>query len=592
MLSSAQEDIKHWAIGRPIGHYRRLCPFCSHTRVKKHERCLSVEVKDNRAIYICWHGDCGEKGVVLFEEKKAERPAPMVQRTTGAVKHISHTLDTFALDWLKKRGISEATAKTFKVVAAQAFFPAIKRNTAAVAFPYIDNDRVVGHKVRSVEDKANVCDRPLTTLCGLHCVDMEEEASLTICEGEPDMLAMGEAGVLNATSVPNGASSFTANNKEGDDQTVFGFLWSAKDIIDKAKKVYIATDNDAPGEKLADELARRIGRHKCWKVEYPDGCKDANDTLLRHGGEVLKACVDTAKPWPVAGLYEAETFFPQVRELFTNGYGERVKTGISDLDEYYSIEKGMLTVVTGIPANGKSTFVDQLMLNAARLHGSTFAVCSFENPIHVHIAKLSEMLVGKHFFQSDLPGPVMEEDELEGALPFIHRHFKFMQQEDGAKADIESIIERIKTAVFRWGVRGAVIDPYNYIQRPKSAESETQWIDDVLTRIRLLAQAYDLHIWFIAHPTKLVSDSEGNYPPPRGYSISGSGSWYSKADFGLTVHRERNLPGVVRIINWKTRWHWLGKEGEVSLLWDNVHHCYMTGIQPEIEPYNGDMWYD
>ncbi len=157
------------------------------------------------------------------------------------------------------------------------------------------------------------------------------------------------------------------------------------------------------------------------------------------------------------------------------------------------------------------------------------------------------------------------------------------QQEDGAKATIDSIIERIKTAVFRWGVRGIVIDPYNYIERDKSAESETQFIDDILTKLKLLAGVYDLHIWFVAHPTKLQQDVDGNYSPPRGYSISGSASWYSKADFGITVHRMRE-GGEVKVINWKTRFNWLGKEGEATILYDETRSVYISDIMTDLMP--------
>ena len=161
-------------------------------------------------------------------------------------------------------------------------------------------------------------------------------------------------------------------------------------------------------------------------------------------------------------------------------------------------------------------------------------------------------------------------------MPFIVNHFKFLSQDDGRKASLESIIERIKTAVFRWGINGAVIDPYNYISRPKDADSETVWIDDMLTQLRLLAVAHDLHLWFVAHPTKMQMDGEGKYPPPRGYSISGSSAWYAKADFGLTIYREQAKPGVVRLINWKTRFDWLGQEGEREFLYDNQTNTYLS----------------
>ena len=38
-----------------VGTLRALCPRCSHTRVKRNDRCLSVTVKSDRAVWHCHH---------------------------------------------------------------------------------------------------------------------------------------------------------------------------------------------------------------------------------------------------------------------------------------------------------------------------------------------------------------------------------------------------------------------------------------------------------------------------------------------------------------------------------------------------------
>ena len=98
----------------------------------------------------------------------------------------------------------------------------------------------------------------------------------------------------------------------------------------------------------------------------------------------------------------------------------------------------------------------------------------------------------------------------------------------------------------------------------------------MLTKLRLMAQYHGIHLWLVAHPTKLQPDRDGVYPPPRGYSISGSAAWYSKADFGLTVYRIPDKPGQVKFINWKTRYDWMGKEGEATILYDVATHQFLT----------------
>lgn len=570
-FSRDEKDVlREWAKGQRRGVHRRTCPACSPTRRNSKSRCLTVTVEHDHIVMCCHH--CGREGATKLDMAKPSFVPPVVETfRKGAIKRLDKALGEASLAYLSSRGISEKTAQVFNLVGARAYFPELGREEEAVAFPYEK-----GHKFKSVKEKAFVCDQPLSSLFGQGEVDLVESPDLLICEGECDQLAFYEAGILNATSVPNGSSSFTKTNPDGTMREQLGFLWSARELIEKATRIVIATDADDPGDKLADELSRRIGRHRCWRVTYPDGCKDANDVLMKHGAAALAKAYAEAKPWPIDGLFEAEKYFPEVDDLFVNGFAEKISTGLTDVDDIFSVSPGLLTVVTGIPGSGKSTFIDQIMVNLARQKEYVCAICSFENPPAVHIGKLMQMLYQKHFFPTDDIGPRMERKEVDAIKPFIHRHFKFLQQEDGKKATVESIIERIKTAVFRWGVQVVVIDPYNYIARKNNEESETSWIDNMLTELRLVASLYKLHIFFVAHPTKMPMDADGNYQVPKGYSISGSAAWFSKPDFGLTVHREPNT-NAVRIVNWKTRYDWLGKIGEVKVIYDNLTHNYQCG---------------
>lgn len=579
----AKAELRQWAQGRALGKYRRTCPDCSPTRKNSKDECLSVRIESEHMLLSCHH--CERSGATKLVENAPKFIPPEYEKPNGkAVKRKDVGLSNDALEFLKTRGISLKTAQVFSLIQARAYFLRIKRETEAVAYPYFVNGKVHGHKFRSTEEKDHVCDLPLGSLFGIQNVDLTESDDLIICEGEIDALTFYEAGIPNATSVPNGSGSFSNYNDDGTMRQQLGFLWDAKDKIDAAKRVIIASDNDGPGEKLAEELARRIGRHRCWVIKYPTDCKDANDVLLKHGPSALAECLSAAEPWPVEGLYEASKYFSEVDELYDNGFGERISTGLSAVDEIFSVGPGLLTVVTGVPGNGKSTFIDQILVNLARSRGYVSALCSFENPPAVHIGKLMQMLYQKHFFETDKPGARMSKAEVEAIKPFIHRHFRFIHQDDGKKSTVESIIERIKTAVFRWGIQVVVIDPYNYIARNPKADSETQWIDEMLTELRITASLYGLHIFFVAHPTKMPMDSDGSYHVPKGYSISGSAAWFSKPDFGLTVHRVPNT-GDVKIVNWKTRYDWLGKVGEVTVLYDGTAHVYLSDNFTDAIPY-------
>ena len=83
-------------------------------------------------------------------------------------------------------------------------------------------------------------------------------------------------------------------------------------------RIVLATDNDEPGQALAEELARRLGRERCLLVRWPQGAesvaqadghrspgylKDANEVLVNGGAEALRECVANADPYPIRGLF-------------------------------------------------------------------------------------------------------------------------------------------------------------------------------------------------------------------------------------------------------------------------------------------------
>ena len=91
----------------------------------------------------------------------------------------------------------------------------------------------------------------------------------------------------------------------------------------------------------------------------------------------------------------------------------------------------------------------------------------------------------------------------------------------------------------RYGIRGLVIDPYNELdhQRPVHM-NETEYVSQMLTKVKRFAQHNDVHVWFVAHPRQLQG---WRGEPPNLYDISGSAHFINKADNGLVIHRNRDL---------------------------------------------------
>ncbi|XP_057465094.1 primase homolog protein-like [Actinidia eriantha] len=114
--------------------------------------------------------------------------------------------------------------------------------------------------------------------------DIEEADEIIIVEGEIDKLSMEEAGFLNCLSVPDGAPQKLSTKElpSPEKDYTFQYLWNCKEYLDKASRIILATDSNKPGAALAEKLARRLGRERCWRVSWPKkdefSCfKDANE---------------------------------------------------------------------------------------------------------------------------------------------------------------------------------------------------------------------------------------------------------------------------------------------------------------------------
>jgi twinkle protein len=573
-MSAAVEEV----VGRLTESCRIVCPICSETRKKKNERSLSVTVKSDVTLYNCHH--CNAEGGV---QRKSYSPPISRQRQKVTVPK---TTDLSLIgEYLESRSINPLLAEKYGLASAPRMFREFGEQDA-IGFVYDRDSDERAVKWRSLKSKAWTQQGAARTFYGIEFVE-DNPDTLVICEGEMDVLALATAGIT-AVSCPNGAPSKVSNRKvHPEEDKKFSYLWEERELLEKVEKIVLATDDDPAGEALAEELARRIpdGRAKCWRVHYPRGCKDSNDVLIKHSADKLKHCIENPTPLPLKGIYTAQEYMGAVEDIYSKGLGGGVSTGIKSLDDLFTIAAGQLSVVTGLPSSGKSEFVDQLMVNLAMRESWKFAVASFENPPHFHISKLAEKITGKSFHQGSANR--MSKQEMQGAYDFINDHFVFLDSKDGVVSSVDSIIARCKASILRMGVRGLVIDPYNFIEQGEGEEHLS--INAMLTKITTFAKAHDLHVWFVAHPTKVYPNDKGEYPVVGGNHISGSAAWFAKADVGITVHRSDESTDIHC---WKMRFKWLGKQGAVPLSYDVVSGRYSDYVDQTYAGVSEGHWSD
>lgn len=577
VLSDAPLDhkiqLRDW---RP-GNHKTLCPQCSHTRKNKRDPCLSVTIDgDGKAVWLCHH--CGWAGGTPPERRDdfQRRPRPAQRAYKRPVGDCEGTKSARLYEWFAKRGISAKVVDRYGVTFRRVYIPAKNAQEWAIAFPYYRGPDLVGIKYRTI-DKCFAQEKDCEPIWyGLN--DVQGVATAIVCEGECDKLAFAEAGISSVLSVPTGAPEKLGDDvPEARDDAKFAFIHNCADDLAHIERFILAVDNDDKGHILSEELARRLGKERCWRVTWPVlgdvAMKDANETLIAHGPEVLREIVEQATPYPVHGLFELRV--DDLIEMRRRPIDRGVSTGWPELDEFMRIVPGRLSIVTGLPNSGKSEFIDALMVNIAIAEGWKFALCSLENTVDEHAGKLAEKWAGQPFRQYSSLAPAMTDADLRTAGEWVREHFVFIRDESDKMVGIDWVLERARTAVARYGIRGLVIDPHNELEHHRPSNmSETEYVSLLLSKLKRFGQRNGVHVWYAAHPQKLYAQPGKSITAPGLYDISGSAHFANKADIGLVVHRPDPTTKETEIHIRKVRFKHEGKPGMVRMIWDKTTGRY------------------
>ena len=516
------------------GNVKVTCPKCSAERKKTKEPCLSVHVE--KGVWNChncgWAGTLGN-GTYVQPEKKFTKPEQYLTELPDKV-----------VAWFESRGISKETLTAEKIGYGEAWMPAEERYMNSIIFPYYKNGELINCKFR--DGKKNFAQVAGAEKTWFRFDSVKNAKEIMVVEGEMDALSWVEAGVKCVVSVPDGAPNATAKNVDNK-------LHFVNDLEIKDQTIYINTDADDPGRRLQEELIKRFGADRCRIVTLPEDCKDANECLVKHGKSKLMDCIINAKYVQVSGMFDPMFYLSKVIDLRNNGLPKGKSTGWGLLDNHYTIFKQTLTIVTGIPGHGKSTFMDNLSFNLAN-QGFRFAFFTPEKrPVERHLSRLAELFTNKRFWcQSDA--------EIMQFMSWANECYTFIQPDDNCT--IESILKIAKSIVVRKGLDGLIIDPYNRLEHRRPAGTTTnEFVSGVLAQVDSFAKDNDVAAWVVAHPKKCEKDKDGSYNIPMPYDISDSAHWYNYPDSCLTVYR--NLDDTTLVAVTKVRDEIIGKTGNV-----------------------------
>ena len=442
--------------------------------------------------------------------------------------------------------------------------------------PFVRSGAVVRRKYRRFDAAAEEGGKWIQDKGGVRCAWNEDclrdesldTEPLVITEGELDCLAAIQAGFQRAISVPDGAPP-PGDRTVADLDASAKYEWLREIMpllgLNRAPQIVIASDGDANGAALLQDLSLQLGRARCRFVQYPpakdparrgrDRLKDLNEVLEDYGETGVQACIREAPFLKVDGVFRMSELPPEPpRTCWEIGYDL--------LGQCWQVMRtGDTTVVTGIPSFGKSTFVNDLVCRVVRRYGVNVAWASFEqSPQDDHRRNLRTWFLER-------PDRAWSAEDVARADAWIDARHRFFRPKEDEDVDLEWLISKMEAAVLQHDCRIIVIDPWNEMDHSKHmGESTTEYVGRALRHLNRFRRAFGVHLIIVAHPTKSVKDPQtGEYRMPTLYDISDSAMFNNKADVGIIVHRSgKDGHSTIKMV--KSRYHDLiGRPGSVVM---------------------------
>lgn len=377
--------------------------------------------------------------------------------------------------------------------------------------------------------------------------DTSSSEILVITEGVEDALSWLDAGATHVVSVPNGTPDrpTTGDIDPLEDQR-FAYLWvevEGRVVLDprvaRFKKFILATDDDHAGRVLRDELAVRLGRHKCWWVRYPEGvfefhgvtrrCKDTNEVKVAIGNDALMDMLADARPIVPSSLVKFSDIPETVKKVYSSGWEK--------LDPFFRLVRPELAVLTGSPGSGKSQFGLALCANLAWQYQMPGAILQFEDDIERNRGDLIRYAVNKQ------GGSIQNEGDRAEARAWMDRYFRTICPPELSSLDgdepqnLKWLQTELELAAQQFGACWALLDPWNEIEHLfDRGETEAQYLNRAVRELKRLARRLQMMLFIVVHPH--ATGGQKSIEDASIYDIAGGAVWANKADHIGIVARD------------------------------------------------------
>lgn len=406
-----------------------------------------------------------------------------------------------------------------------------------IVFNYYDTNDVLclvkyrpSHKIdKSKGEIKTWCQKDADTsplLFNMNRVNISEP--LLITEGEIDCLAAIEAGYSNAVSIPFGSQNFQW----------IEYNW---DWLEQFENIIICSDNDEAGVKMRKEAIPRLGSWRTRYIEIPHtyklknaaktvSMKDLNEVLYYMGKEAVINLIENAQDPGVPSVVNVS----EVQDVDIDEM-DGIDTGIKELDvEIMKLFYGTLTIVSGLPGSGKTSFLSQLMCSSLQQNKPAW-MFSRELPCWMQKSWLNYIMAGNHHINemTDRNGAKYYKVS-PYAKDMINKAYDkqwFLYRDDWSNK-IDDLLQSMEDSVRKYGTKLLILDNLMTIDIGADESSELTKQTECVTKLIQFAMKYSVAIVLVAHPRKMPKGEDVGI-----YDVSGSSNIVNLAHRTIGLRR-------------------------------------------------------